>query len=138
MIATFFLPGRVCATKAIREIARKTTAKYTMICLKPEIEWVYLGQERMIQVLEMTGADMAYSDHFAKINDVVTEAPVIDYQAGALRDDFDFGAVMLWRTDKLRENTRHCRRQVNFPSRLLSSFPVRTAHVRSQTLSIAR
>ena len=103
MIATFFLPGRVCATKAIREIARKTTAKYTMICLKPEIEWVYLGQERMIQVLEMTGADMAYSDHFAKINDVVTEAPVIDYQAGALRDDFDFGAVMLWRTDKLQE-----------------------------------
>ena len=103
MIATFFLPGRVCATKAIREIARKTTAKYTMICLKPEIEWVYLGQERMIQVLEMTGADMAYSDHFAKINDVVTEAPVIDYQAGALRDDFDFGAVLLWRTDKLRE-----------------------------------
>jgi len=103
MIATFFLPGRVCATKAIREIAQKTNAEYTMICLKPEIEWVYLGQERMTQVLEMTGATMAYADHFAKINDVVTEAPVIDYQAGALRDDFDFGAVSLWRTDKLKE-----------------------------------
>ena len=74
-----------------------------MICLKPEIEWVYLGQERMTQVLEMTGATMAYADHFAKINDVVTEAPVIDYQAGALRDDFDFGAVLMWRTDKLKE-----------------------------------
>ena len=103
MIAIFSLPGRVCATKAIREIAQKTTAEYTMICLKPEIEWVYLGQERMTQVLEMTGATMAYADHFAKINDVVTEAPVIDYQAGALRDDFDFGAVLLWRTDKLKE-----------------------------------
>lgn len=103
MIATFFLPGRVCATKAIREIAQKTNAEYTMICLKPEIEWVYLGQERMTQVLEMTGATMAYADHFAKINDVVTEAPVIDYQAGALRDDFDFGAVLMWRTDKLKE-----------------------------------
>ena len=102
MISTFYLPGRVCPTKAIKEIAEKSSEKYTMICLKPEIQWVYLGQERMIQVLEMSGATMVYADHFAKINDVVTEAPVIDYQIGALRDDFDFGAVMLWDTAKLK------------------------------------
>jgi len=102
MISTFYLPGRVCGTKAIREIAEKATEKYTMICLKPDIEWVYLGQERMIQVLEMTGATMVYADHFAKIGDTVTEAPVIDYQIGALRDDFDFGAVLLWDTAKLK------------------------------------
>ena len=102
MISTFYLPGRVCSTKAIREIAKKATEKYTMICLKPEIEWVYLGQERMIQVMEMTGATMVYADHFAKIGDTVTQAPVIDYQIGALRDDFDFGAVMMWDTAKLK------------------------------------
>lgn len=102
-ISTFYLPGRVCATKAIRAIAEQSSAAYTMICLKPDIEWVYLGQERMVQVLEMSGATMAYADHFAKINDVVTQAPVIDYQIGALRDDFDFGAVLLWSTDKLKE-----------------------------------
>lgn len=103
MISVFYLPGRVCPTKAIKEIAEKTTEKYTMICLKPEIEWVYLGQERMVQVLEMSGATMVYADHFAKIKDVVTEAPVIGYQIGALRDDFDFGAVLLWDTAKLKE-----------------------------------
>lgn len=103
MISVFYLPGRVCPTKAIKEIAEKTTEKYTMICLKPEIEWVYMGQERMVQVMEMSGATMIYADHFAKINDVVTEAPVIDYQIGALRDDFDFGAVLLWDTAKLKE-----------------------------------
>ena len=102
MISTFYLPGRVCPTKAIREIAQKATEPYTMICLKPDIEWVYLGQERMIQVLEMTGATMVYADHFAKIGENVTEAPVIDYQIGALRDDFDFGAVLLWDTAKLK------------------------------------
>lgn len=101
-ISTFYLPGRVCSTKAIKEIAQKATEKYTMICLKPDIEWVYLGQARMIQVLEMSGATMVYADHFAKINEVVTEAPVIDYQIGALRDDFDFGAVLLWDTAKLK------------------------------------
>ncbi|MBR6035220.1 MAG: glycosyltransferase family 2 protein [Paludibacteraceae bacterium] len=102
MIDTFFLPGRVCSTKAIREIADKASAAYTMICLKPEIQWVYLGQERMVQVMAMTGATMVYADHFAKIGERVTEAPVIDYQIGALRDDFDFGAVLLWGTNKLK------------------------------------
>ncbi|MBQ7996911.1 MAG: glycosyltransferase family 2 protein [Paludibacteraceae bacterium] len=111
---TFYLPGRVCPTKAIREIAAQASAPYTFISLKPDIEWVYLGQERMIQVLEMTGATMVYADRFHKVqrDDVqrtkadggwlITEAPVIDYQAGALRDDFDFGAVMLWNTAKLK------------------------------------
>ena len=111
MIDTFFLPGRVCPTKAIKEIAAKASAPYTMICLKPDIEWVYLGQERMIQVMEMSGATMVYADHFNKIKVEsqktkdewsISEAPVIDYQIGALRDDFDFGAVMLWNTAKLQ------------------------------------
>lgn len=102
MINTFYLPGRVCSTAAIRDIAAKASAPYSMICLKPDIEWVYLGQERMIQVLEMSGATMVYADHFAKIGDTVTQAPVIDYQIGALRDDFDFGAVLLWDTKKLK------------------------------------
>ena len=119
MIQTFFLPGRVCSTDAIRGIADKSAAQYTLICLKPEIEWVYLGQERMVQVLEMTGATMVYADRFHKVQRdqvpsdqvpntkddgqwVISEAPVIDYQAGALRDDFDFGAVMLWDTAKLK------------------------------------
>ncbi len=102
MINTFYLPGRVCSTAAIRDIAAKASAPYTMICLKPDIEWVSLGQERMIQVLEMSGATMVYADHFAKIGDTVTQAPVIDYQIGALRDDFDFGAVLLWDTKKLK------------------------------------
>ena len=95
MIDTFYLPGRVCSTKAIKEIAAKAQRPYTLISLKPDIEWVYLGQERMMQVLKMTGATMVYADHFAKIGETVTQAPVIDYQIGALRDDFDFGAVLL-------------------------------------------
>ncbi len=101
-ISIFHLPGRVCSTAAIREIAAKADTPYTMICLKPDIEWVYLGQERMMQVMQMTGATMAYADHFAKIDEIVTQAPVIDYQMGALRDDFDFGAILLWDTAKLK------------------------------------
>ncbi len=108
MIQTFFLPGRVCSTKDIRDIAAQAVAPFTMICLKPHIEWVYLGQERMVQVMEMTHATMAYADHFNKwtLDNgqwTISEAPVIDYQIGALRDDFDFGSVLLWDTAKLKE-----------------------------------
>lgn len=106
MIDTFYLPGRVCSTKAIKEIAQKATKPYTMISLKPDIEWVYLGQERMVQVMEMTGATMVYADRIQRVESqesrVESFAPVIDYQIGALRDDFDFGAVMLWDTAKLK------------------------------------
>ena len=107
MITSFYLPGRVCSTKAIRHIAEQANTPYTMICLKPNIEWVYLGQERMVQVMEMTGTTMVYADRFQKIinqkSEIInTEAPVIDYQIGALRDDFDFGAVLLWNTEKLK------------------------------------
>ena len=106
MIDTFYLPGRVCSTKAIKEIAQKATKPYTMISLKPDIEWVYLGQERMVQVMEMTGATMVYADRIQRVESqesrVESFAPVIDYQIGALRDDFDFGAVLLWDTEKLK------------------------------------
>ena len=60
----------------------------------------------MIQVMEMSGATMVYSDRFQKsefsIQTSIVEAPVIDYQIGALRDDFDFGAVLLWDPAKLK------------------------------------
>ena len=52
----------------------------------------------MIQVMEMTGATLVYADHFANGQ----PAPVIDYQIGALRDDFDFGSVLLWDTAKFK------------------------------------
>lgn len=114
MIDIFHIPGRICSTESIRQIAQQSSAPYTMICLKPDIEWVYLGQERMVQVLEMTDAEMVYADHFAKTGEQINEAPVIDYQAGALRDDFDFGAVLLWRTERLKAIVAQMDRDYDF------------------------
>jgi hypothetical protein len=79
MITSFTLPGRVCSTGDIRRIAAESKTAYTMIQLKEEIEWVYLAKERMVQVMEMTGATMVYADHFAKMGEKVTEAPVIEF-----------------------------------------------------------
>jgi hypothetical protein len=95
----FNLPGRVCGTADIRKIAAECgDEKYVLICLRDNIKWVHYGLERMVQVADDTNAAMAYSDRFNP-----EPAPVIDYQSGALRDDFDFGSVMLWRVATLRQ-----------------------------------
>lgn len=96
----FFLPGRICSTEAIRTIAQQSKDPFTLIYFKPTIEWVHFAQQRMIQIAEDTHAVMVYSDRFTQNN---TPAPVIDYQMGALRDDFEFGAVVLIRTDALQQ-----------------------------------
>ena len=48
-------------------------------------------------------ATMAYADYYKIIGGEVCEAPTIDYQAGSLRNDFDFGSVLLFRTAALKK-----------------------------------
>lgn len=54
----------------------------------------YLALERIENIAADTSADMLYSDY---IEDGVAH-PLIDCQAGALRDDFDFGTMLVFRT----------------------------------------
>lgn len=87
-------------TESVRRVAASSAAAYTLIYTRPtELKWVHYGLERMVQVAEATGADMVYADHF----NGDAPAPVIDYQQGSLRDDFDFGGVQLYRTSALRD-----------------------------------
>ena len=41
---------------------------------------------------------MLYSDHYTVVEGVQSNAPVIDYQFGSLRDDFDFGTLLFFNT----------------------------------------
>ena len=88
------------STEQIRRIAAEADTDYTIIYTRPtELRFVDYGLERMVQIADDTGAAMLYSDHF----NGEEPAPVIDYQAGSLRDDFDFGGVQMYRTRVLRE-----------------------------------
>lgn len=92
------------STDAIRKISEKTDADYTLIYIKTTtLQWVNYSIERMVNISEDSGAVMTYADHFKEADGVSSEAPVIDYQFGALRDDFDFGSVLLYRTSALKE-----------------------------------
>lgn len=48
-------------------------------------------------------ASMAYADYHKIIDGEKCEAPTINYQQGSLRNDFDFGSVLLFRTSALKE-----------------------------------
>ena len=101
----FDIPLR-CATSKVREAASGADSEYVLIYTKPtRLEWVDGGLERMVQVAGYTGAVLVYADHFTSDADGsnVEPHPVIDWQAGSLREDFDWGGALLVRSSALRE-----------------------------------
>ena len=93
----------VRSTAAMRRIAVEATGTYTLIYIKPtRLRFVHYALHRLLQIAADTGAVMLYSDRFKLENGVESQAPVTDYQAGSLRDDFDFGSVLVFRTDALK------------------------------------
>ena len=98
-IKRFDLPLRA-STKSVKQVADAADTEYTLIYTRQtELSWVRFGLERLEQIASDSGAAMIYADHF----DGDAPAPVIDYQKGSLRDDFDFGGVQLYRTSALKE-----------------------------------
>ncbi|EGN56037.1 glycosyl transferase [Hallella multisaccharivorax DSM 17128] len=97
--------GNMKASATLKQIAGQTSAKYTLLFLKGQyIQMGYLALQRMVQVADITRAAMTYADHYnISADGKRTDAPTIDYQMGALRDDFNFGSVLLFRTDALKE-----------------------------------
>ena len=91
-------------SQSLKDMAAHAQAPYTLLYTKDTI--LNLGMfalERMVHILEDSGAGMVYADHYQMKEGKQAIAPVIDYQQGSLRDDFDFGSVLLFRTDALKE-----------------------------------
>ncbi|MBO4768268.1 MAG: glycosyltransferase family 2 protein, partial [Bacteroidales bacterium] len=97
------VPG-LGSTAALRKIANHSRGDYSLVFTKyTSLSLVHYALERMMQLVEDTGSVMAYSDHFASVDGVLSDAPKIDCQKGSLRDDFDFGSLLLYRSDVLRK-----------------------------------
>lgn len=94
----------ITSTQTMLAIAERAEADYTMLSLKPQP--VNLGQsalERVLRVACDANAALMYSDYYSIENGERKPHPVIDYQAGSLRDDFDFGALLLVKTELLKK-----------------------------------
>jgi hypothetical protein len=53
------------------------------------------GLERFNQIATITQAGIIYADYYEEVNGELRQHPTIDYQLGSLRDDFNFGQVIL-------------------------------------------
>lgn len=92
------------STSAIKDIADKASAEYVLLSLKPTPVTLGLyALDRFLRVAADTDAALVYADHYSTVNGERQRHPVIDYQEGSIRDDFDFGQLVLIRTADLKE-----------------------------------
>ena len=90
-VRNIFWSESMTSSNAIMEIAERARAEYVLLFTKPTP--VTLGQnalERMLRVALDSGAALVYADRAGH--------PSIDYQLGSVRDDFDFGSLLLIQT----------------------------------------
>lgn len=98
------LTDTLFGSRTIKDIADHADTDYTLFYTKHStLAPGYFALERMVQILDDTQAGMVYADRYQTEGATQKQAPVIDYQQGSLRDDFDFGSVLLFRTDSLKE-----------------------------------
>jgi hypothetical protein len=94
-VSTFEAPA-LCSSSVLRDLAELCTTDY--LVLIDHSKSLLLGQftiERMVQAALASGAVMVYADHYREKEGQMQQWPLIDYQRGSLRDDFDFGPLLL-------------------------------------------
>ena len=96
-------------TQTLREIAASADSKYILFYTgNHRLEMGMFACERIVGIADDTRADMLYADHYRLVmdsegNEVRRRHPLIDCQKGALRNDFDFGNVLVFRTESFKK-----------------------------------
>ena len=97
----------VFKSETIRRIAAESKANYALVYTKTTtLELGYMALERLLQIAQDTEAGLVYADHYQVKGGELVKAPVIDYQKGSLRDDFDFGSVLFFDAAALKESVQ--------------------------------
>lgn len=97
----------VFKSETIRRIAAESNAGYALVYTKTTtLELGYMALERLLQIAQDTEAGLVYADHYQVKGGELVKAPVIDYQKGSLRDDFDFGSVLFFDAAALKESVQ--------------------------------
>jgi len=97
MIQTIELPQYGSSTQYVKETLSACRNQHILLNLSGrEVTLTDEAANRMKQYADATNAGMVYSDYIKTMGaDATVPAPLIDIQSGSLRDDFDFGALVL-------------------------------------------
>ena len=92
------------SSEDLRLVTATCKSDYILFILSnTKVELLENTIDRFIYVAEQTRSPFVYSDYFEIFNDHKKHHPVIDYQLGSIRDDFDFGKVVLIKSEVLRQ-----------------------------------
>ena len=92
------------SSATMRAVATHSDADYTLLYTKyTTLSPGMFAFERMIHIAKDSNAGMVYADHYQVAEGVQKNAQVIDYQPGSLRDDFNFGSVLLYKASAWKE-----------------------------------
>ena len=100
------------STETLKSIAEAVSHKFVLVYTKDKpLEMGMFALDRILSIAEDTKADMLYADHYTSSigeDGAVRRSrhPLIDCQKGALRDDFDFGSVLVFRTSSFKRAVR--------------------------------
>lgn len=92
------------STDKYKQISQHTNTPYTLLYTQTHpFELGYMAIERMCDYLSAPQCSMVYADHYKVIQGERKSHPVIDYQLGSVRDDFDFGSLLMFRTEQFKK-----------------------------------
>lgn len=92
------------SSSTLKKIAAASDAEYTMLYTKNnDFELGYFAIDRFIRIAGDTKAGLLYADYYTSVDGIRSNTPVIDYQFGSLRDDFNFGPLMFFNTEVMKK-----------------------------------
>jgi hypothetical protein len=100
----FLVAGPLTSQETIESLLSDVRTLYLLIV--PEIAQISIEKralERILAMAESTKSGIIYSDFYDESYEGKTLHPLIDYQLGSVRNDFDFGAMILYSVSAIRK-----------------------------------
>lgn len=90
-------------TSTLKDIAiSEDRNSYTLLCTGySHISWQADAFERVFDIAEENNIGILYADHYRNDNGTLIPCPSNDYQQGSVRDDFDFGPILIVDSSRL-------------------------------------
>ena len=100
-----FIPlERNLSTEELKSIAERCSADYILLYTHAgSLHLSYRAIERMLRTATESRANWVYSHRYMVKQGETLAVPTNEYQEGSVRDDFDFGPLVLIRTEPLRQ-----------------------------------
>lgn len=103
-VDAWIISDNFASTETLKQIAAKADSGYVLIYNKQlPFDLGQFAAGRFMQICSDSSAGMVYSDYYELKDGVRQPHPVIDYQDGSLRDDFDFGSLLFFRAEVFKE-----------------------------------